>query len=277
MFTKFASLFIDMKYWGLIVIVVMLFFSCESKHQKLLKSNDYDKQYEVALQLFNESDYQKSQQLFEGLVSVFRGSVKGENSLYYLARCHFYMEDYMLAGYYFGLFASTYPNSEKLEETQYYSALSYYYESPKPSQDQEYTVKAIEGFQVFINQFPQSSKVDTSNFYMSELRKKLEQKAFNKAQLYVNMSNYKAAVIELNNFLREFPDSDYREKALFLILSTGYELALNSVSAKQLERYESALNSYYDYIDEFPKGIDSKEAEKIFTNCKKYIDNYKSL
>lgn len=274
MFSKFAGSFGIMKYRGLIIILILGLTACQNKYQKLLKGSEYEKQYEVANIHYNEGDFYKAQQLYENVISVYRGSTKGEISLINLARCHLEMGDFMLAGYYYKTFATTYPNSERIEDAQYFSAMSYYYESPKPSLDQQYTIKAIDEFQTYINQFPESARVDSCNTYISILRDKLELKAYNIAKLYVNLQKYKAAKVELVNYLMEFPDSEFREDVKFLLVESSFELAQNSVKSKQFERYEDAIDNYYDYIDEYPNGEKAKEAERIYTACKKYIDKY---
>nr|MBK9652583.1 hypothetical protein [Bacteroidota bacterium] len=55
---------------------------------------------------------------------------------------------------------------------------------------------------------------------MDELRLKLETKAFKNARLYYQIEDYKAAIISLNNVVKDYPYSAYKEECLFYTKSS---------------------------------------------------------
>ena len=53
--------------------------------------------------------------------------------------------------------------------------------------------RAIEGFQEFINQYPNSDRVGQCNRLIDEMRLKLEMKDYESAKLYYDLQQYQAA------------------------------------------------------------------------------------
>jgi len=178
------------------------------------------------------------------------------------------MGDYIMAGLYFREFVKTFPSSQLAEECQFQSAYCYYKLSPNPRLDQTDTENAISEFQLFINLFPNSSKVEDATRMMDELRNKLVEKAYLNAKLYFDLgtymgNNYKAAVITAQNTLKEFPDTKYREELSFLILESKFIQAVNSVEEKKEERLRDTIDEYYSFINEYPNSKYLKKAERI--------------
>src|SRR5215210_3457287 len=144
------------KYFALLISVAMIFISC-SKYQRVLKGTDMEKKYAYAEKYFQKKDYYRALQLLEELISVYKGTTKGEQTYYYYTYCNYYTGDYAMAAYHFNNFVQTYPNSKYAEEMQFMHAYCYYLDSPIPSLDQTNTLDAIEKFQLFINKFPKSN------------------------------------------------------------------------------------------------------------------------
>src|SRR5699024_6854097 len=104
--------------------------------------------------------------------------------------------------------------------------------------DQTYTERSIDAFQLFVNTFPNSDRVEQSNTLIDDMRQKLEKKRLEEAKLYINLHQYEAAAQVLENLLKDFPETDRAEEVRFLIVRSAYELAINSVYEKQRERFE---------------------------------------
>ena len=256
-----------LKKWAKILLIflatLLITTSC-SKYQRLLKSSDYKKKYEAGIVYYEKEDFYKAKTLFEELIPILRGTDKAEKIYYYYAYCHYNLGEHVLAGYYFNKFSLTFPNSIHVEEVRYMSAYCQYLNSPEPELDQKYTYMALNEFQMFINKYPESEYVEKCNEYMGKLRKKLETKAFISSKLYFDLSDYKAAVVVLNSTLSEYPDSDYREELMYLAVKSNYKLAENSIYRKKRERYQGTVDSYYEFIDEFPESKYIKEVQRYY-------------
>lgn len=260
--------------FGLVAVLTLLIFntSCDS-YQKVLRSTDFEYKRKMAKKYYNEGVYYKAIPLFEELMSVFKGTQDVEKIYYFYAYSHYGQDDYLLAAHYFKTFADTYPRSVYAEDAQFMTAFCYYKLSPKPSLEQTYTGRAIEYFQLFANAYPNSDKVKRANQLMEQIRLKLETKAFLSAELYFKVKSYKAAATAFENILEDFPDTRRQENLRFLILKSFFLLAENSIKDKQKERYEAAIDAYFELIDRFPEGANSQEAERMYETSLKKVEN----
>ncbi len=258
-----------------VLVIIPLLISC-SQYQKLLKSTDYELKYTKAMEYYEAEDFMRAATLFNELQSIYRGTDKSEDISFIYAKCLYGLSDFIMAGHYFRQFYKTFPSSDYAEESQFMSAYCYYMVSPKPRLDQTDTYNAINEFQLFINLYPKSPRVEEAERLITELRDKLVYKSYLSAKLYFNLgnymgNNYQSAVIAAQNSLKEFPDTKYREELSFLILEAKYIQAENSVLAKKEDRMREAIDEYYSFINEFPKSEYMDKAVKIFEHASKEV------
>lgn len=252
------------------VLILTGLSSC-GRFQKLLKSNDYEEKYAMAIQFYENEDYNKALQLFDQISPIYRGTEKAQKIEFMYAMCHYGQKDYILASYYFKRYYQSYPKSEQAEEALFLSAYSNYLDSPRYSLDQATTVNAIQEMKLFISRFPKSEKVDQAKVLIQEMESRLELKAFEMAKLYIKMSDYKAAIASLDAFIKQYPLSIYHEEALFLIIKANYEYASKSVALRQEERFTETSEAFIDFVSQFPESKYLKEAEKMNNVANTYI------
>lgn len=255
------------------VLILIIFASC-SGYEKLLKSDDFQIKYDAAMEYYEDGDYVRSATLIEQILPVYQGTRRAAELSFTLANCYYNRGDYILAAHHFDSFVREYPNSEHAEEATYMRAYCNYLLSPRPSLDQSTTNRAIDQFRMFMTRFPESDKVEEAQKLIDEMRAKLLEKSFESAKLYYDMGDYRAAIIALKNSLVDFPETRHREEIMFLILKSSFLLADNSVPDKQLERFQSTLDEYYVFIEEFPGSEYSDEAERFFNRSIRVLDNY---
>lgn len=236
----------------LYTILVVFTISC-SQYQKALKSQDIKVKYDLAEKLYNAGDYKRANRLFEQIIPSYTGKPQGERIVFFHANSYYQTKDYYLASYQFEKFHKSYPKSEKAEEAAFLEAKSYYHVSPKYSVDQTDTYKAINKFQTFIDNYPNSTYLQEANALVKELRTKLEKKAFEIAKQYNTLQDYKSAIEALENFISDYPGTPYREDALFYKLDSAYKLAVNSVSEKLEERLQDAKAAYDTFKRYYPQ------------------------
>jgi outer membrane protein assembly factor BamD len=233
-----------------------------------------DAKLDYAIKLYKKEQYFKALPLLEELLTVYRGTKKAELTYYYYAYTNYQLGDYTTAAYDFGNYAKTYPNSEYAEECAYMKAYCYYQDSPNYSLDQTSTVKAINEFQLFIDEHLRSTRVAECNKMIDTLRYKLETKDFENAKLYYHMEDYKAAVVSFDNLMKDFPSTVYREEAMFLGLKSWYLLAENSFEEKKNERYKKAVTAYGEFAAAFPESKYKKEATSIVEKSREKLGKY---
>ncbi len=254
-----------------IVLIFLVLLSSCGEYQKLLKSTDFDLKKAKAKEYFDEGQYVKTTELLTQILPKYRATDESEDLNWMNCQAYFGMKDYFMAGSYFKSFIDQFPFGKHSEEANYMAALCDYNISAPPELDQENTKNAIEGFNIFLNKFPNSPKVGDCKKMINDLQDKLVEKSYLNAKLYYDMKQYKAAIVALSNSLKEFANTKYREKMMYLKLNSLYMYAELSLPNKQKERYQATLDDYYSFMEEFPKSTYSKDVNGIYQKTNKYL------
>ena len=231
----------------LLFFISIVIFSC-SPYQKALKSEDVAVKYELATKLYEKGKYDKAIRLFDQIAPSYRGKPQAEKMFYMYSQAYYKTKQFYLAAYQFEKFASSYPKSEKIEEASFLSAQCFSKLSPRYSLDQVDTNKAIDKLQAFIDAYPTSQYLEESNKIIKVLREKLEKKAYEIARNYNTISDYKSALVALDNFVADYPGTPYKEDALYYKFDSAYKLAINSIPSKMQERLTSSKIAYSNLI-----------------------------
>lgn len=260
----------------LLTIAVLLVTSC-GKFNKLQKTGTDTEKYEAALAYYKKGEFYKAGILFEELIPLLKGSSESELAQFYNAYCQFQQGQYGTSQMYFKKFYDTYARSDYAQEAYYMHAFSLYKDSSPYSLDQTSTMTAILAMQDFINTYPDSPFREECTRYILELRAKLEKKNYEKTKLYYKIRDYnpmslKSAVISIDNFRKDFPDSKYNEELAFIKVGAQYDLAVNSFDFKQNERFKDVIKFYQELVDKYPTGTYVKDAERMYTASMKQLE-----
>ncbi|TVR74039.1 MAG: outer membrane protein assembly factor BamD [Marinilabiliales bacterium] len=257
----------------LLLLTLFLAASC-SQYEKLLKSDDFQRQMDAAYEYYEDEDWVRAATLIERVLPIYQGTRRAPELSFMLANCYYRRGDYILAGHHFDRFVRDYPQDENAQEAMFMRAYCNYMLSPRPSLDQTPTRRAIDQFTLFINRYPDSDKVAEARDLIAELRNKLLEKSFLSARLYYDMGDYRAAIIAFKNSLIDFPETRHREEIMFLILKSSFLLADNSVPDRQLERFQNTVDEYYAFIEEYPDSRYRNEADGFLSSSLRVLDNY---
>lgn len=261
----------------LVVLLALLLTAAGcSNYQKLLKSNDVQKKYAAAVKYYKKGDYYRAGELLDAVAPLLTGTEQAEDALFYQASANYELGNYLLSETYFRNFYTTYPRSAKAEKAMFMQVKSLYNESPNFEQDQASTLTAIEGVQEFMQRYPESEHLAEANEILESLTIKLDRKAFDSAKLYHKIRAYKAAVVALTNFIREYPSSPFAEEAAYLKIESQYEYAKQSVADKQEERYYEAVEFYQNFVDQYPESEFSRTAAQVYDNTLAELERIKS-
>jgi outer membrane protein assembly factor BamD len=252
--------------------LLVILSSC-SGYQKVLKGSDYNLKYRKAMEYYNKEDYSRAAGLFEQIVTVFRGSSKADTIYFYQALNAFKQKDFITAQYYFSICIQANSYTPFAEEAEYLSAYCLFLDSPRPTLDQESTMKGIEAMQAFMRKYPASKHYAECKQYLTELQDKLVEKSYLSAKLYYDMGGVmlKAAIVALKSSLEEYPNTKFREEMMWLILDSNFKIAENSIESKKKDRYQTTVDEYYTFISEFPQSKKKNDAQKIYEKSEKMI------
>jgi len=251
--------------------IILLSTSCKTEYEKLRETGDVPAMLKSAAQYFEDGEYLKAQGLYESVLGSIRGRVESEQAYYNYAYTHFYLERFALASFYFKDFSSKFLNSPLREEADFMQAFSNYRLSPSYRLDQTYSQKAIEEFQIFVNTYPTSERVEECNRLIDQLRAKMQEKAFAEGELYFNLRNYESAVRSFENLLKDFPESADAEKVRYMVIQSLFLYADNSVVTKQPERFTSVINRMDEFNKKYPTSRFDRELTEIVRTTDKRI------
>ncbi len=265
----------------LLTLAVLLVTSC-GKFNKLQKTGTDTEKYDAAIKYYKQGEFYKAGILFEELIPLLKGSAESELAQFYNAYCQFQQGQYSTSQMYFKKFYDTYARSDYAQEAFYMHAFSLYKDSSPYSLDQGSTLTAIQAMQDFVNTYPDSPFREECTKYILELRAKLEKKNYEKAKLYYKISDYnpmslKSAVITIDNFRKDFPDSKYNEELSFIKVGAQFDLAVNSFDFRQNERFKDVVKFYQELVDKYPTGNYVKDAERMYAESMKQLEVFTKL
>ena len=265
---------------SILVLSIMLLASCGT-YNKLLKNGSDDDKLKYGKIYFLEKKYERASTLLGDIVSknVFSGK-KMEQAVYLLAQSFLMQEDYYSATLFYNEYVKSYPKGDYAEDCKFKVGYCHYLQSPEARLDQSDTKQAIRYLEEYIAMYPAGDKVDEAYGYIDDLRNKLAYKSLLEARMYYNLglylgNNYRSAIVVAENAMKDFPENKYREELSFLILKSKYTEAKNSVAERYVERFSEVIDEYYKYSSEFQGSKNIKEAERIFSEAKKYTEKIK--
>ncbi|MBK6977948.1 MAG: outer membrane protein assembly factor BamD [Cytophagaceae bacterium] len=266
--------------FALLILVGFLQISCNKKFNQLMKKGTLDEKYKAAITYYENAQYYKAGLILEEISPLLKGDSTAEKAQFYNAYCNYYQGQFQMSSYAFKSFYATYNNSPFAEEAFYMYAYSMFKDSPPSNLDQTNTLTAIDALQTFINTYPESKYADKCTKDLNDLRYRLEMKAYEKAKLYYKtrqpsfsgLANYKATVVSVSNFVKDFPDSKFTEELQYIQVISQQELADVSLYTKQKERYNEAITFYEKFVDKFPKSKYLKDLEKVHDRAMKGLE-----
>lgn len=249
---------------------VLLFSSC-SEFTKVQKSTDYEYKLRMADKFYLNEKYNWASQLYAELFPLYKGQPQFEDLFYKYAYSAYNLKDWMNAENLFKQFLDVFPTSPRAEEMEFMRAYTYYRQSPKSDLDQSNTQRTIGLMQTFVNLHPNSERAKQALEVIEICRQKLEDKSYKAAQLYYNMTHYKAAAIAFNSVMEDFPDSEKSDFYKLNIIKSYYKYAEKSIDSRKVERYEKVLLEINDFIDRFENSVYRKEVDEFLTNTQNNI------
>lgn len=265
-----------MKRFLLYFLLSLVFAAC-SPFNRVQKRGTTEQKYQAALRYFEKKDYYRASVLFEDVIPTLKGTEQSEKANYYYAYSQYYQGNLILAAAYFRRFSETFPRSEYKEDAMYMNARSLFEDVPKYSLDQSNALEATKSIQNFLNSYPKTEHLEDCNFMLDNISTKWEKKTYNLSKAYYRQRHYKAAIVALGDFLKEFPKSQNDEEVQFMILDSKYEYAKNSLEEKKKERFNAAIEYYQTYLDSYPTGKFQKKAEEVYALCVKEMGKLQAL
>ena len=241
-----------------LTILSLFLFACSATMDTTDMAPDEKLAY--AVNLYEQEDYEEAVKEFEAIVLQYPGSSIIDDAQYYLAMTRFQRKEYILAAYQFSKLIKGMPSSEFLADAQYMLADCYYELSPDFTLDQQYSKKAVEEYQVFIDFFPLNEKVAKADAKIKELNDKLARKEYESARIYDKMDYFSAALKYYDSVTEIYHDTQFAPLALYhkinLLVSRNRDSEALTEAQKFLGKYPQHPN--FDDVEKVKKSLESK-------------------
>jgi len=235
---------------GLTALAVVL-AGCGSGEQTTTFS--VEQRFAKAKALFDNSDYLEAINEFTVITLQFQGSQFAGDAQYYLGECRYGRREYLLAAFEYGVLKRSYPASPRVPDGQYKLAMSYYRLSPGSSLDQQYTKKAIDEFQSFIEYYPSHQLAADVDAKIRELNTKLARKLYDAARQYLILERYKAAMRYFDDVIEKYHDTEYAPLAYL----DKVEVLIDR------RRYLEARDELSRFMTRYPNSVFRRRADQL--------------
>ena len=190
-----------------------VFFSCAGS--KVDDEISLKEKFSSGLENLEKEKYLQAQSDFKYVVVRGTGSDLGDDAQYYLGEAFYLNEEYLLAIAEYEKLTRRMAFSPFVEDARFKICEAYSIESPKYYHDQEYTEKALQRYQEFLDDFPSSELVADAVISIELLREKLAIKLFEAGILYMKMDEYESAKLTYQKVIDLYYDTDVIHKAYF--------------------------------------------------------------
>jgi outer membrane protein assembly factor BamD len=225
-----------------------------------------EERFARAKTLYESGDYLDAINEFTILTLQNQGSSFAPDAQYYLGECRFARGEYELAAFEYSVVKRSYPASARVPDAQYKLALCYYNKSPKAALDQQYTRKAIDEFQTFLEYYPAHLMAADADAKIKELNLRLARKQFETGELYARMEYYRAAILSFDAVIEKYHDTEFAPLASL----AKAELLISR------DRYAEARTEVARFIDRYPKSVLRSRADDLLQSAERGLTKQKA-
>jgi outer membrane protein assembly factor BamD len=240
-----------------------------SSSKKLTQEESCQEKWDKVKVKFEKKKYVESKDALSDLVSACPGSNFTEEAMYDLGESHFRLEEWIEAETEFSSFLKDFPSSKNYGElVRWRLAEVSANQVEPPNRDQTKTLDAIQGYETFLDEYPDSKYSDTAKVELEKLKNQLVAKQMLIAHLYTRMDEPQAAAIYYKNMLKEF-GSRVNERDVNLKLAECY------IEMNQFDEAESFLSKFDGIAKDDPFRSKVKDAYTQLAKARTKVDKDK--
>ncbi len=207
--------------------IVLPFFILSCAGSKINSEVSLQEKFIKGLENLENEKYLQAQSDFKHVVMRGTGTDLGDDAQYYLGESFFRNEEYLLAVAEYEKLTRRMAFSPFVEDARFKICEAYRIESPKYYHDQEYTEKALERYQEFLDDFPNSNFTNDVLLSIDFLREKLGKKVFETGILYMKMEEYESAKISFQKVIDLYYDTPiiyFAQQSMVMALAKNREI-----------------------------------------------------
>ncbi len=228
--------------------ILFLFTGCASQKEKVvLPPDELLKRGKEEVKL---NDYLEAKQLFQQILEDYPDSKERVAALIFLADTHYRDEEFEESKFHYKRFIELYPANKRVDRAHYFKAMSDFKMMEISTRDQTHTKAALEGFEYFIQNFPDSQYYQKGVEKKKECLRILAENVFEIGKFYYRTGAYQSAILRLRRAMETYPDQQFIDEAIFLIAESYYNE----------ENFKKAKDTYMELLDKYPRSLFAKEA-----------------
>jgi outer membrane protein assembly factor BamD len=213
--------------------------------------------YHYAKEKFDDEDYFEAINDFTVVILRYPGSSVADSAQFFLGMSHYYLDEFIISSAEFSKLINNMSRSPLVPDAQFMLAESYYEMSPRSALDQEYSLKALREYQLFLEDYPTHARNADAERKMYELRDKQAEKTWNNAELYRKMMEFESSLIYYDLVLERYYDTEYADDALY-----GKSQVL-----MELEQYVEAKEQLLLFREKFKDSEILPKAERLLNTA----------
>ena len=257
-----------MIYRYIFIIIIVFVIGCASKDIQI--QEDLTFRFDKGLKYFENKKYTRSKAEFDYIIMVDPGSKLANDSEYYMAESMFELEEYKEASTLFDKYIRFSTDLIKIEKARYKICRCAIELSNSYQRDQSQTLSAIYKLQLFIEDFPTSDNVISSESAITSLRYNLARKDFESGRMYLKLEEYESAIIYFQLVLDEYYDTviadEARKSIVFAyLLDEERDEAIRYLDSQKQNFF--SMDNFYEaqsFIDNSESGINLIQYYNIF-------------
>jgi outer membrane protein assembly factor BamD len=240
LFSKFSSFFT-------LVFVLTLFWGCTSTQEKTYSASQL---FQQGKRLAKLKDTEEAKEKIQLLLEDYPDSKERKAATMLLADLHYAGEEYEESKFHYQKFIELYPANQFVDRAHFYKAMSSFKLTDLASRDLTPVNSALEEFQRFAQDFPQSSYQKKTKDKIYQCLDLLAQNMFEIGKFYYRTGSYQAAILRLKRLKEEYPNHAYVLEAEFLLGESYYHE----------QNFPTASTYYKVVIKSSPRSEFAKEA-----------------
>jgi outer membrane protein assembly factor BamD len=257
--TQQQQLYIKIIFCIGIFILMLSMAGCSS--EEVTKQMTAEQHYQIGMSKFKSGDYLEAIDEFKIVGLQYQGTRVADAAQFYMGECHFLREEYVLAAYEYDVLMRTMPSSPYVARARFQRATCYYNMSPRSYLDQDYSKKAVDEYQAYLDYFPKDTLVPSAEGRINELNAKAAKKEYENGVTYMHMEYYRAAAFYFDIVLEKYHDTPFAEPAQL----KKAEAMMNR------KKFPDAQKELDKFLSKYPHSELLADAEKLKIELKSKI------
>ena len=239
------------------IAVILIISSCSLFAPEVVPDSSREL-LEEGIKAIKRTSNLRAQTLFKQLLEDYPDSEERIQARLLLARSHYALEEYEEAKFHFQRFIELHPMHKNADRAYFFKTMSDHKQIDLALRDQTATQEARDGFQQFINRFPNSPYLERAKLKLSECDSMLAKNIFEVGKFYYRTGAYLSAISRFKNLLTGYPKQKFFDEAAFLLAESHYHE----------QSFKEAFSLYKKFTKEYPRSQFTLEAKKRLRNLR---------